>query len=98
MTELDFVEDLKAALREEYQEIEPQRQDEFTIQWFADNIAKKTIDTAKTQLEIEVREGRMSVRRHVLLTWEFRSRKTYADVYRLIPRAERKKAQKRRLK
>ena len=98
MTETDFVEDLKAALRSEYQEIEPQRQDEFTVQWFADNIANKTIDTAKTQLETEVKEGRMSVRRHVLLTWEIRSKKTYADVYKLVPREERKQAKTRRPK
>jgi len=86
MTELDldFVEDLKNAMLEEYKIMEPQQKNEFSVRWFSENILKRKWDIAKAFLEGEVQDGRMSVRRHVQITWEKRGKKSYGDVYKWI--------------
>lgn len=83
MTDKDFLDDLAEQLRNELKIEPPQERDEFTSRWFATNVLRAGIDTARIHLEKKVTEGVVTVRRHVTLTWGSKPGRTVSDVYKL---------------
>jgi hypothetical protein len=73
--------DIEALLMEDIQIVEPQKRNEFTATWYASKSYMSWF-TARRKLETAVKNGSMSVRRHVPLTWnKSLTRGSAADVY-----------------
>ena len=85
MKDSAFFEDLNKLVNIE----PPQEEDEFTTRWFSIRYGRNWSNT-RIFLERQVKEGKMTVRRHVRLTWESEKAIKYADVYKLHERKVKK--------
>lgn len=85
MNDDQFFDDLASQLKESLQIEVPQEREEFTTRYFADKFTQGKYDTARRFLENEAKAGRLTVRRHVSLTWgRATSGTVVADVYKLV--------------
>lgn len=91
MSDDQFFDDLASQLKESLPIETPQEEEEFTTRYFADKFLQGKYDTARRFLENEVKVGRLTVRRHVSLTWgRVTSGTVVADVYKLVNTRGRK--------
>jgi hypothetical protein len=94
MKDAKFIEELKKHLAETNAVPEPQREDEFTVAWYAKEVAKCAHMKARRVLEGFVESGTVTVRRNVRIMWTVGSpRGCVGDVYKL----EKSKKNERRL-
>ena len=85
MTENEnVIADIEAALLGDLDLEPPQGRDEFTVRWYARKI-RSGWDKARRKLERDMHDGKLTVRRHVRLTWDDTPlRGVYADVYKVV--------------